>query len=488
MWEDTVNSSVDPVWIYSFPAEEWAKPEWRIFDSYPIYVGDPRLLDAHGFRINGKPFPALPLSSVHRYSTIVQGDGRPISAMIVDWNFKDLMKRDAHENNSGWISFMVEELPRTEWEICAIDSSAFPTIRLSVKVKRDSVRVEDFQDHLGLRENGLPVEVRSVDCSERTGSVSVAMVFDRSGSMDIPFGTGTRMDYTRTAGRSFVEHITTEDEAAIYSFSLTTTLDQSWTNDRTLLSGAIDRLVPDGWTAMNDAVIRAIDDIATRPEGRRKAIVVLSDGEDNRSQVREISRVVDRARQVGVPIFAVGLLLDADDSLRLLARETGGRYFSVREPAAMDSVFMAIAELVFEKGCCSVYYTSPDARRNGSWRSVIPTFYYDGDSVDGSPTGYHAPSAQSAVPDAHGAATIEGVVPNPLRDVGSLRFTLDRTTTMTIDVIDVAGRRVMDLFTGSAEAGVHEVALNAHGMAPGRYFLRISVPGSTQVYPMHVVP
>src|SRR5688500_5458608 len=40
MWEDTVNSSVDPMWIYSFPDEEWAKPEWRIFtEGYPIYVG-----------------------------------------------------------------------------------------------------------------------------------------------------------------------------------------------------------------------------------------------------------------------------------------------------------------------------------------------------------------------------------------------------------------------------------------------------------------
>src|SRR3954463_1338293 len=37
MWEDTVNSSVDATWIYSFPAEEWAKPEWRVFgEGYPI--------------------------------------------------------------------------------------------------------------------------------------------------------------------------------------------------------------------------------------------------------------------------------------------------------------------------------------------------------------------------------------------------------------------------------------------------------------------
>lgn len=488
MWEDTVNSSVDPVWIYSFPAEEWAKPEWRIFEGYPIYVGDPRMLDAHGFRINGRPLPQQPLNDDHRYTAVFQGDGRPVQAMLIDWNFRGFEKKDAHDNNSGYLHFIVEEIPVTEWEICAIDSSAFPTIRLSVKVTRDSVRVEDFKDHLVLAENGIPVTVDRVDCSERLGAVSVAMVFDRSGSMDEPFGSSTRMVYTKSAGRTFVDKLTPADEAAIYSFSLTTTLDQNWTNDHALLKGAIDRLTPDGWTAMNDAVMRAIDDIAARPSSRRKAIVVLSDGEDNRSQVREISRVVDRARAAGVPVFAIGLLLDSEDSLRALAAGTGGRYYSVRDPAAMDSVFASIAEIVFEKGCCSIYYTSPDPRRDGSWRGVTPTFTFDGDTSTATPTGYHAPTTgQSSVGAIGVAASINGVSPNPARDGEvTLRFTMDRGARARIDVIDVTGRVVTTLLDGFVQPGTHLMQIPLTGLAPGRYFVRVGVTGTTAVHPLIV--
>lgn len=486
MWEDTVNSSVDPVWIYSFPPEEWAKPEWRIFDGYPIYVGDSRLLDAHGFRMNGKALPKQSLTNDHRYSAVVQGDGRPIQAMLIDWNFRGLEKRDAHDNNSGFIHFVVEEIPLTEWEICAVDSSAFPSIRLAVKVMRDSVRIEDFRSNLQLTENGIPVAIDRVDCSERTGAVSVAMVFDRSGSMDEDFGNSTRMEYTKSAGRSFVEKITAADEAAIYSFSLSTTLDQSWTSDIALLKGAIDRLQPDGWTAMNDAVLRAIDDIALRNSSRRKAVIVLSDGEDNRSQVREISRVIERARAAGVPVFTIGLLLDNDDSLRALADRTGGKYYDVRDPDAMDSVFTSIAQIVFEKGCCSIWYTTPDPRRNGTWRSVVPTFTFDGDTAGATPAGYHAPATASSSVGSIGAeVSITGVRPNPAGDgVALVYFSIVRASHVRIDVLDISGRVMMAVEDGTIDPGVHEVPISTRSLAPGQYFVRISAIGSAVVHPL----
>src|SRR6476620_923659 len=83
MWEDTVNSSVDPEWIYSFPAEEWAKPEWRVFtEGYPIYVGDDRMLNSHGLRVNNLPMPKQPLNSEHRYATVISGNGSRVSVSL----------------------------------------------------------------------------------------------------------------------------------------------------------------------------------------------------------------------------------------------------------------------------------------------------------------------------------------------------------------------------------------------------------------------
>jgi|GEM_PF-2034660 len=490
MWEDTINSSVDPLWIYSFPQEEWAKPEWRLFpEGYPIYVGDDRLFGSHGLRINNAPFPKEALSAGHRYSMIVQGNGAPVSAMIVDWNFKGLIKQDAHANNSGWLHLLVEELPLTEVEICAVDSSRFPAIRVSMKVLRDSVRQPDFARNLVLTENGIPVRIDSVDCSDRTNSVSVAMVFDKSGSMAEPFGSATRISYTRSAGKKFIDKLGPADEAAIYSFSLTTTLDQSWTGQKSLLSGAIDRLQPDGWTAMNDAVLEAVDAIELRPASHQKAIVLLSDGEDNRSAERSITAVIARARRAGIPVFAIGLLLDTDDSLRLLAAETGGRYFSVRDPAAMDSVFASVAEAIFEQGCCSVYYTSPNSGRDGGFRQVVPGFTFDGDTLAVGSTGYHAPGVTSGVgrdESAAGSAGVElrSVLPNPMRDDGLLRFHAARGAAATIVLIDAQGRIARELFDGTLAAGDHEQRIAVAGLPSGRYFVRVTTAGNVALYPV----
>jgi VWFA-related protein len=495
MWEDTLNSSVDPMWIYSFPAEEWAKPEWRIFtEGYPIYVGDPRLGDivrgesSHGLRINNLPMPKQPLSDAHRYSFIIQGNGRPVTASIVDWNFdlKTFARRDAHGNNSGSLTVLIEELPISTLEICAIDSSAFPVIRVSVKAYQDSVRYEDLAGRILIQEAGWEVPVDSAHCAETAVGASVSMVFDRSGSMREPFGTGTRITAVRAAGRRFVDRLSAIDEATIYSFSDNTRLDQGWTSSKPLLKSAIDRLEPEGWTAMNDAVLTALDDIVRRPAARRKALVVLSDGEDNWSAVRSIQTVINRAKSAGVPVFAIGLLLDGDDSLRMLAERTGGRYFSVSDPAAFDSVFASIATLVLEPGCCSIYYTSPDRRRNGSFRPVTAAWVIPDDTTMVRSTGYHAPGGVSRVEDARGELGILDVRPNPIVGHGSVRIRIAHDENIMVSLVDTRGEVVRELYSGRMSAGERQIEIPAEGLAAGRYFLRISRSGETIIHPLVV--
>jgi VWFA-related protein len=478
------------VWIYSFPPEEWAKPEWRVFtEGFPIYVGDERMLNSHGLRVDDQPMPKQPLNDAHRYSTIIQGNGQPVSVSLVDWNFKNFVKQDAHGNNSGWLHVIVEELPLTEMEICGIDASKFPTIRVAMKVSRDSVRMEDFADKLIITEDGVNVKIDKVDCSDRSNAVSVAMVFDRSGSMREAFGASDRITYTKAAGKKFVDKLATSDETAIYSFSEGTTLDQGWTSNTTLLKSAIDRIEPDGWTAMNDAVMTAINDVSARDASRRKAIVVLTDGEDNRSQIRSISTVIARAKQVGVPVFTIGLLLDTDDSLKLLASQTGGRYFSVRDPAAMDSVFASIADIVFAKGCCSIYYTTPDTRRNGTHREVTPTLTYDDDSLSSPALVYVAPTGAAAVDEERpeSAGAILGVVPNPMKESGDLRYMMKKGGAITIDLIDVAGKVVATPYEGYAGPGEHTQAIDVAGLPDGRYFVRLNMPSEVAIYPLLLV-
>lgn len=488
MWEDTVNSSVDPVWIYSFPDEEWAKPEWRLFtEGYPIYVGDARMFDSHGLRVNDTPFPELPLNDDHRYSMIIQGDGTPVTTSIVDWNFRGLTKRDAHDNNSGNLYLLVEELPLTEMEVCAVDSSNFPVIRVSLKVQRDSVLYEGLTDNLALTENGITVPIDSFDCSERIRPVSIAMVLDRSGSMLESWGGSTRMQEVKNAGRSFVDRLADSDEAAIYSFSSSVRMDQAWTNNRAALKSAINGLVPDGYTAMNDAIVAGIDGVSARPESYKKAVVVLSDGEDNISKITSIRQVIERAQEAEIPVFAIGLLLENDDSLRTLAAETGGQYFAVSDPAAIDSVFNSIAEKLFEKGCCNVWYRSPRASKDGTFRSVEASITFENDTTVAVNDGYRAPLSTTGVSD--GALGEHRVVllPNPTRDDAAVEFHLRTGASVAVSIVDITGATLMVIERSVQSAGTVRVDLPVSALRAGRYFVRTEIDGAITVHTLEVI-
>lgn len=479
MWEDTLNSSVDPVWIYSFPEEEWAKPEWRIFpEGYPIYVGDRRMFDSHGLRVDDRPFPEQPLNDDHRYSMIIPGTGRAITTAIVDWNFAGLRKQDAHDNNSGILSVLIEELPTTDVELCSVDSSAFPSIRVGIRVMRDSVQIEDLREILAIRENGKSVTIDSIDCSERTRPVSVALVVDRSGSMSEEWGTGTRMTAVREAARGFIRRLLDTDEAALYSFGTDIRLDQSWTSSRQLLERALDRLTPRGYTAMNDAINRAVGDVAVRPAQFRKAVVLLSDGEDNISRIESIREVADAAIARGVPVFSIGLLLENADSLKLLASMTGGAYFAVDDPGAIDSVFGSIAELLFEKGCCNVWYRTPTEGRDGTYRAVDVDVVYPQDTTVSKTDGYRAPVGTSSV-DGGGIASGPNIRIDRT-DVLIIEHPVRPAEVIDVEVFTTIGARVAD------GAGQSEVRLDLSDLPAGPYFVVLRVGEVRRTYPIVV--
>lgn len=476
MWEDTVNSSVDPVWIYSFPDEEWAKPEWRLFpEGFPIYVGDSRMFDSHGLRVNNAPFPQTPLNDEHRYEMIIGGTGEPVSTAIVDWNLRGLVKRDAHENNSGTLYVLVEELPLIDLDLCAVDSSQFPSVRVSLTVSRDSLREDALLQNLVLVENGLPVRIDSIDCGERTRPVSVGLVVDRSGSMTEEWGSSTRMTQVRSAAHKFVDRLEPTDEGALYTFGTNVRLDQSWTHRFADLHAAIDRIVPAGYTAMNDAVSEALLGSASRPDTYRKAVVLLSDGEDNISRITSISEVIDLAKRLDIPVFTIGLLLDTDDSLRALSTETGGRHFSVRDPGSIDSVFSSIAELLFEKGCCNVWYTSPRPARDGTMRLVEAAIVIDDESAAAVTGEYRAPTGTSSVRD-HGRATDISVslFPNPSADkVEVVVHGGNEGGSVFVEVYSAVGERVLEPLELQSVAGGKFGTISLHGLPDGVYALRV---------------
>ena len=104
---------------------------------------------------------------------------------------------------------------------------------------------------------------------------AAAVLLDASGSME------TRLTLGRSAAIRFLDGLRDEDVAAIYTFSTKVEQWQDFSPGRDL-PPRVFGLRTKTMTALNDAVLRAADDLAKRPE-KRRAIVVLSDGGENYS-------------------------------------------------------------------------------------------------------------------------------------------------------------------------------------------------------------
>ncbi len=142
------------------------------------------------------------------------------------------------------------------------------------------------QDDFVVYEDDKPVEVTHFS-AERT-PVSLGIVLDTSGSM-----AGEKIEAARDAIDRFLGALPDpQDEFFMYRFSADPYLVNDWTSDRQVVSRNLARVYPTGGTAMYDAVAEAVP-MAQGGQNRKKAIVLISDGNDTNSRV-ECARSASR--------------------------------------------------------------------------------------------------------------------------------------------------------------------------------------------------
>jgi Ca-activated chloride channel family protein len=157
------------------------------------------------------------------------------------------------------------------------------------------LRREDFVVY----EDDQPVDVTHFS-SERV-PVSLGVVLDTSGSM-----AGEKIREALAALDRFAyELLDQQDELFIYRFSNYPSLVQGWTTDRQAISRALGRINANGGTAMYDAVVEALP-LAARGHLQKKALVVISDGNDTASRA-DIREVKQQIRETEVLVYAIGL-------------------------------------------------------------------------------------------------------------------------------------------------------------------------------------
>jgi Ca-activated chloride channel homolog len=234
---------------------------------------------------------------------------------------------------------------------------AGPAVRFSLIITdRSKHSVDDLtRDSISILEDKVPQTVSLFSKDDRP--VDYAVVIDTTGSFR------KLLDAAVETARFLVSNNRDLDETFIERFISSDKIEtiQEFTSDKTqLLKGLRTLYVEGGQSAVIDGVYEAASHTAdyhpATPE-RRKALVLISDGEDRASYYTE-NQLVQLLREKDVQVFAIGIVAQLDDRprsvgldpkdkaeklLTLIARETGGRVFF---PKTTNELRQAASEIV----------------------------------------------------------------------------------------------------------------------------------------------
>jgi VWFA-related protein len=227
------------------------------------------------------------------------------------------------------------------------------------------------------RETDLPIEL--------------GLLIDTSGSVR------GRFDFEQDAAVSFLQNTVRPnfDKAFVVGFNGHSQMMQDFTDNAALLSAAVHRMQDGGGTALYDAIYRACHDNLIKDHEdhpSRRAIVVVSDGEDNQSDFSE-AQAIEMAQRAEVIIYAIstddsGLILRGDKVLQRIADATGGRAFFPYKMKDIKNSFAAIEDELRSQYIIS--YHPADFEANGHFRPIEITALKKDLQVR-SRRGYYAP-------------------------------------------------------------------------------------------------
>ena len=231
-------------------------------------------------------------------------------------------------------------------------------------------------DDFLLFENGVKQEIGYF--SRTSLSLSVSLLLDSSASMD------DKMRTTQEAASAFVRSLRPQDQAQVIDFDSRVNVLAPFTSSKPDLEKAIASTVAGGSTSLYTAIYIALRELKkTEARGleelRRRAVIVLSDGEDTSSLVA-YDEVLELAKRSETAVYAIGIRSkdptgsgkgygQADFALRQLTTQTGGRVFF---PSSIDEL-RAIYALISQELSSQylVGYTSTNPKRDGTWRRII---------------------------------------------------------------------------------------------------------------------
>jgi Ca-activated chloride channel family protein len=204
---------------------------------------------------------------------------------------------------------------------------------VTVTDRSDKLVGDLAKENFTVFEDGTPQTIRDFMLEDRP--ITMAIVLDSSGSMR------DSMPEVHQAATAFVETLRPQDRALIIDFDDHVFLLQELTSDQPALKEAVGSTEALGSTALYDALHAAFRKL--RGIEGRKAIVLLTDGDDTSSQF-SYNRILEEAKAQNVLLYGIGLGDVRKNVLTEFSATTGGRAFFVSKASQLGEIYRKIAE------------------------------------------------------------------------------------------------------------------------------------------------
>lgn len=191
-------------------------------------------------------------------------------------------------------------------EAPSTSTTTFPPIKVNVSLVTLTATVFDRSDlavsglnkeDFSIYEDGVPQDIAVFQREDVP--VSVGILFDTSGSMV------DKIDEVGDAVNHLIDKANPEDEFFIMQFSTEAFLVRGFTSDRKPLRNAIGRLHARGSTSLYEAIVKGLEHARTGRH-RKKALVVVTDGNDTSSKIT-FTEGIGAARRSEVLIYCLGI-------------------------------------------------------------------------------------------------------------------------------------------------------------------------------------
>lgn len=210
-----------------------------------------------------------------------------------------------------------------------------------------------------LLEDNVPQQISAFAAGQFPLRVAVAI--DRSFSM-----AGEPLRASKRATRAFLASLRPDDESVILGVGSGVKIIAAHDVTRERQAAAVDGLDAWGTTPLHDAVVQSLD--ATDAARGRRAVVILSDGDDKYSETTA-REVIDRARRANVLVYPVALGKVRPPLFAELAGVTGGQSYQVRDLRRLDETLRSIAADLHEQYLLGYSPTRPITLGN-EWRAI----------------------------------------------------------------------------------------------------------------------